>query len=144
MVQERFQSVISQLFQYVCLSSSSSSFLLFFFWLGIELLFGKLVFQLLIICFGIQRIIRCGGAVDDDMANIIVAQLLYLDAVDPNKVFILVFPHFNMIIIYYLEPVFNLLVFSNLQRLLNSISFGSASTISTKFCYMLNRILSCM
>ncbi|KAI4324521.1 hypothetical protein MLD38_030004 [Melastoma candidum] len=47
MVQERFQSVISQLFQY--------------------------------------RIIRCGGAVDDDMANIIVAQLLYLDAVDSNK-----------------------------------------------------------
>ncbi|KAF5455397.1 hypothetical protein F2P56_024976 [Juglans regia] len=47
MVQERFQSVISQLFQH--------------------------------------RIIRCGGAVDDDMANIIVAQLLYLDAVDPNK-----------------------------------------------------------
>ncbi|XP_022155316.1 ATP-dependent Clp protease proteolytic subunit 5, chloroplastic [Momordica charantia] len=47
MVQERFHSVISQLFQY--------------------------------------RIIRCGGAVDDDMANIIVAQLLYLDAVDPNK-----------------------------------------------------------
>ncbi|KZT76357.1 hypothetical protein F511_46618 [Dorcoceras hygrometricum] len=48
MVQERFMSVISQLFQY--------------------------------------RIIRCGGAVDDDMANIIVAQLLYLDAVDPTKV----------------------------------------------------------
>lgn len=47
MVQERFQSVITQLFQY--------------------------------------RIIRCGGAVDDDMANIIVAQLLYLDAVDPTK-----------------------------------------------------------
>ncbi|KAG9457866.1 hypothetical protein H6P81_002374 [Aristolochia fimbriata] len=47
MMQERFQSVISQLFQH--------------------------------------RIIRCGGAVDDDMANIIVAQLLYLDAVDPNK-----------------------------------------------------------
>ncbi|KAL3531537.1 hypothetical protein ACH5RR_010859 [Cinchona calisaya] len=47
MVAERFQSVISQLFQH--------------------------------------RIIRCGGAVDDDMANIIVAQLLYLDAVDPNK-----------------------------------------------------------
>lgn len=34
----------------------------------------------------VQRIIRCGGAVDDDMANIIVAQLLYLDAVDPTKV----------------------------------------------------------
>ncbi|XP_072958794.1 ATP-dependent Clp protease proteolytic subunit 5, chloroplastic-like [Typha angustifolia] len=47
MVQERFQSVVSQLFQH--------------------------------------RIIRCGGAVDDDMANIIVAQLLYLDAVDPTK-----------------------------------------------------------
>ncbi|XP_022728066.1 ATP-dependent Clp protease proteolytic subunit 5, chloroplastic-like isoform X3 [Durio zibethinus] len=47
MVQERFHSVISQLFQ--------------------------------------QRIVRCGGPVDDDMANIIVAQLLYLDAVDPHK-----------------------------------------------------------
>ncbi|KAJ0699374.1 putative endopeptidase Clp [Helianthus annuus] len=54
MMQERFQSVISQLFQYV----------------------GT---------FFVLRIIRCGGAVDDDMANIIVAQLLYLDAVDPNK-----------------------------------------------------------
>lgn len=47
MLQERFQSVISQLFQH--------------------------------------RIIRCGGAVDDDMANLIVAQLLYLDAVDSNR-----------------------------------------------------------
>lgn len=47
MVQERFMSVISQLFQY--------------------------------------RIVRCGGPVDDDMANILVAQLLYLDAVDPTK-----------------------------------------------------------
>lgn len=47
MVQERFHSVVSQLFQH--------------------------------------RIIRCGGAVEDDMANIIVAQLLYLDAVDPTK-----------------------------------------------------------
>ncbi|KAJ0804813.1 putative endopeptidase Clp [Helianthus annuus] len=53
MMQERFQSVISQLFQYV----------------------------VIIRVFGI----RCGGAVDDDMANIIVAQLLYLHAVDPNK-----------------------------------------------------------
>ena len=26
-----------------------------------------------------------GGAVDDDMANLIVAQLLYLDAADPKK-----------------------------------------------------------
>ncbi|XWS36098.1 hypothetical protein CRYUN_Cryun20dG0054900 [Craigia yunnanensis] len=32
------------------------------------------------------RIIRCGGAVDDAMENIFVAQLLYLDAVDPQKV----------------------------------------------------------
>jgi ATP-dependent Clp protease protease subunit len=47
MLAERFQSVITQLFQ--------------------------------------QRIIRCGGAVDDDMANLIVAQLLYLDAADPNR-----------------------------------------------------------
>uniref|UniRef100_A0A1S3BPQ7 Uncharacterized protein n=1 Tax=Cucumis melo TaxID=3656 RepID=A0A1S3BPQ7_CUCME len=35
--------------------------------------------------YATQRIIRCGGALDDDMANIIVAQLLYLDAIDPNK-----------------------------------------------------------
>ncbi|CAN6295343.1 unnamed protein product [Urochloa humidicola] len=47
MVMERFQSVVSQLFQH--------------------------------------RIIRCGGPVEDDMANIIVAQLLYLDAIDPTK-----------------------------------------------------------
>eukprot|EP00249_Psilotum_nudum_P005098 c18573_g1_i1 orf=140-1147(+) len=47
MLQERFQSVISQLFQH--------------------------------------RIVRCGGAVDDDMANLIVAQLLFLDAVDSNR-----------------------------------------------------------
>ncbi|XP_066388120.1 ATP-dependent Clp protease proteolytic subunit 5, chloroplastic-like isoform X2 [Miscanthus floridulus] len=31
------------------------------------------------------RIIRCGGPVEDDMANIIVAQLLYLDAIDTTK-----------------------------------------------------------
>lgn len=31
------------------------------------------------------RIVRCGGPVDDDMANIIVCQLLYLDAMDPHK-----------------------------------------------------------
>jgi len=47
MVVERFQQVISQLFQ--------------------------------------QRIVRLGGAVDDDMANLIVAQLLYLDAADPKR-----------------------------------------------------------
>ncbi|XP_062211021.1 ATP-dependent Clp protease proteolytic subunit 5, chloroplastic-like [Phragmites australis] len=47
MVMERFQSVVSQLFQH--------------------------------------RIIRCGGPVEDDMANIIVAQLLYLDAINPTK-----------------------------------------------------------
>ncbi|KAG5514141.1 hypothetical protein RHGRI_035518 [Rhododendron griersonianum] len=32
-----------------------------------------------------HRIIRCGGEVEDFMANMIVAQLLYLDAVDPTK-----------------------------------------------------------
>lgn len=33
-----------------------------------------------------QRIIRLGGAVDDDSCNLIVAQLLWLDATDPKKV----------------------------------------------------------
>lgn len=33
----------------------------------------------------LQRIVRLGGAVDDDMANLLVAQLLYLDAVDNKK-----------------------------------------------------------
>ena len=33
-----------------------------------------------------QRIVRLGGAVDDDMANLIVAQLLYLNSADPKKV----------------------------------------------------------
>ena len=32
-----------------------------------------------------QRIVRMGGPVDDDMSNLIVAQLLYLDSVAPNK-----------------------------------------------------------
>lgn len=32
-----------------------------------------------------QRIVRLGGPVDDDIANSIVAQFLYLDAVDPEK-----------------------------------------------------------
>merc|ERR1711988_198761 len=32
-----------------------------------------------------QRIIRMGGAIDDDMANLIVAQLLYLDSSEPSK-----------------------------------------------------------
>ncbi|WIA10348.1 hypothetical protein OEZ85_010540 [Tetradesmus obliquus] len=47
LVVERFQSVVSQLFQ--------------------------------------QRIVRMGGPVDDDMANLIVAQLLYLDSADQTK-----------------------------------------------------------
>lgn len=33
----------------------------------------------------LQRIVRLGGPVDDDMANLIVAQLLYLDSADPNR-----------------------------------------------------------
>ena len=32
-----------------------------------------------------QRIVRLGGAVDDDMANLLVAQLLYLDSIDQKK-----------------------------------------------------------
>lgn len=75
MVQERFQSIISQLFQYVRLVRLS-----FVFKIIKVSSFDELV------SFFPQRIIRCGGAVDDDMANIIVAQLLYLDAVDPTKV----------------------------------------------------------
>ena len=33
----------------------------------------------------LQRIVRLGGAVDDDMANLIVAQLLYLDSADKKR-----------------------------------------------------------
>jgi ATP-dependent Clp protease protease subunit len=33
----------------------------------------------------VQRIVRLGGAVDDDMANLLVAQLLYLDSADNKK-----------------------------------------------------------
>jgi ATP-dependent Clp endopeptidase proteolytic subunit ClpP len=33
----------------------------------------------------LQRIVRMGGPVDDDMANLIVAQLLYLDSTSNNK-----------------------------------------------------------
>eukprot|EP00879_Flechtneria_rotunda_P011607 GHRR01012124.1.p1 GENE.GHRR01012124.1~~GHRR01012124.1.p1 ORF type:complete len:136 (+),score=18.20 GHRR01012124.1:92-499(+) len=47
LVVERFQNVVSQLFQ--------------------------------------QRIVRMGGPVDDDMANLLVAQLLYLDSVDQER-----------------------------------------------------------
>jgi ATP-dependent Clp protease protease subunit len=32
-----------------------------------------------------QRIVRLGGAVDDDMANLLVAQLLYLDSSDQER-----------------------------------------------------------
>ena len=28
----------------------------------------------------VQRIVRLGGPIDDDMANLVVAQLLYLDS----------------------------------------------------------------
>lgn len=42
------------------------------------LFFSRTVYRL-------QRIVRLGGAVDDDMANLLVAQLLYLDSVDPKK-----------------------------------------------------------
>lgn len=42
-------------------------------------------FQSVISQLFMQRIIRLGGAVDDEMANLVVAQLLYLDAVDADK-----------------------------------------------------------
>lgn len=42
--------------------------------------FQKVISQLFM-----QRIIRLGGPVDDDMANLIVAQLLYLDSTMPLK-----------------------------------------------------------
>lgn len=34
----------------------------------------------------LQRIVRMGGPVDDDMANLIVAQLLYLDSTSKNDI----------------------------------------------------------
>ena len=37
------------------------------------------------VCRRLQRVVRLGGAVDDDMANLLVAQLLYLDATDKKK-----------------------------------------------------------
>ena len=33
-----------------------------------------------------QRIVRMGGPVDDDMANLIVAQLLYLDSIGKEDI----------------------------------------------------------
>lgn len=41
-------------------------------------------FQQVISALFQQRIIRMGGAIDDDMCNLVVAQLLYLDSVDPK------------------------------------------------------------
>jgi hypothetical protein len=32
-----------------------------------------------------QRIVRMGGPIEDEMANLCVAQLLYLDSVNPNQ-----------------------------------------------------------
>lgn len=32
-----------------------------------------------------QRIVRMGGPIEDEMANLCVAQLLYLDSVSPNQ-----------------------------------------------------------
>jgi ATP-dependent Clp endopeptidase proteolytic subunit ClpP len=40
---------------------------------------------LLLLSLCLQRIVRMGGPVDDDMANLIVAQLLYLDSADQTK-----------------------------------------------------------
>jgi ATP-dependent Clp protease protease subunit len=65
MVMERFQGVASQLMSQV--------------------------FKLFLLVFlnyvtPSQRIIRLGGAVDDDGCNLIVAQLLWLDSIDHKKV----------------------------------------------------------
>ena len=68
MVMERFQSVASQLMNQVeheTLRDNAPRILIF---------------------FPSQRIIRLGGAVDDDSCNLIVAQLLWLDASDAKQV----------------------------------------------------------
>ena len=39
----------------------------------------------------LKRIVCCAGQVGPEMANNLVAQLLYLDAVDPNKVCFTIF-----------------------------------------------------
>ena len=64
-VVERFQQVISQLFNQVCGCTSSAC------------CFASAA---LTCCVAVQRIIRLGGPVDDDMANLLVAQMLYLDS----------------------------------------------------------------
>lgn len=84
MLQERFFTVISQLFEHV----RNQFFFFFLFFVGL-LKFGGIYLFDLGVWLNRKRIIRCGGEVADDMANMIVAQLLYLDAVDPNKVCIL-------------------------------------------------------
>merc|ERR1712110_1050020 len=42
-------------------------------------------FQSVISQLFMQRIIRMGGAIDDESANLVVAQLLYLDSNETNK-----------------------------------------------------------
>ena len=71
---ERFQQVISQLFQQARRNPASKPAD------GHLLCDGRLS-----LAVSVQRIVRLGGAVDDDMANLIVAQLLYLDSVDKKR-----------------------------------------------------------
>ena len=37
-------------------------------------------------CLYLQRIVRLGGAVDDDNSNLLVAQLLYLDSIGKKDI----------------------------------------------------------
>lgn len=75
LVMERFHSVIDQLFNHVNF---------------ISFLFAATRFNSLCLNYYFyilfQRIIRLGGPLEDDVANVLVSQLLYLDAVDPTKV----------------------------------------------------------
>jgi hypothetical protein len=71
----------------------------------------------------LQRIVRMGGPVDDDMANLIVAQLLYLDSADQTK----------DITMYVNSPG-------------GSVTAGGAGRCSTSACCVVThaRLLSCM
>ena len=82
---ERFQGVVSQLFQQVSTLPAARTTL--------ALPPRKVqappacvsLDEMVPLGVRVQRIVRLGGAVDDDMANLLVAQLLYLDSADQVK-----------------------------------------------------------
>lgn len=82
-----FYNVISHLFAHV----RNQFFFCWHFGRTVELLVGGIYLCNCGVWLNWKRIIRCCGEVEDYMANMIVAQLLYLDAVDPKKVCILSF-----------------------------------------------------